>query len=138
MPQVHVYMRRQWRHANADSERGIPPLVPGHRAQPLWARRGQCGYLARRVAERWLQTFTNVAANKLYRITEGSSVISPVALGVAPVYQCGPPPLNAAVDQGVFLWRDCPTGEWRMKTAAGSGAASDERDDFHRLRITCQ
>ena len=29
--------------------------------------------------------------------------------------QCGPPPLNGAVDNGVFVWRDCPTGEWRLQ-----------------------
>jgi hypothetical protein len=67
------------------------------------------------------QTFSNVPTNTLYRITEGVG-ITPVALGVAPVYQCGPPPLNGAVDKGIFLWRDCPTGEWRIKTAAGGGA----------------
>jgi hypothetical protein len=68
-----------------------------------------------------VDTFPHVAADRLYRITEGAGIV-PVALGVAPAYQCGPPTLNAAVDKGVFLWRDCPTGEWRLKTAAGGGA----------------
>ena len=65
-----------------------------------------------------VQTFPNVAADQLYRITEGSGIV-PVALGIAPAYQCGPPPLNGATDSGVFIWRDCPSGEWRLKTAAG-------------------
>ncbi len=64
------------------------------------------------------ELYPNVAADQLYRITEGSG-IAPVALGIAPAYQCGPPPLNGATDSGVFIWRDCPSGQWRMKTAAG-------------------
>jgi hypothetical protein len=72
-----------------------------------------------------VQTFTDVAANKLYRITEQSGCaaggIVPVALGVAPAYPCGAPPLNTSVDAGVFIWRDCVTGEWRLKTGAGGG-----------------
>lgn len=67
------------------------------------------------------ETFPNVATNRLYRITEGKG-IAPVQLGVAPVYPCGPPPLDSTVDKGVFLWRDCPSGEWRMKTASGGTA----------------
>ena len=63
------------------------------------------------------ELYPNVAADQLYRITEGSG-IAPVALGIAPAYQCGPPPLNGATDSGVFIWRDCPSGQWRMKTAA--------------------
>ena len=31
-------------------------------------------------------------------------------------------PSTPPVDSGVFIWRDCPTGEWRVKTAAGGGA----------------
>ena len=69
-----------------------------------------------------VQTFNNVAANKLYRITE-SSGIAAVNLGAAPAYQCGPPTINAA-STGVFVWRDCPTGEWSMKTAAGGGTSN--------------
>jgi hypothetical protein len=69
------------------------------------------------------QSISNVAANKLYRVTEGSG-IAPVRLGDAPVYQCGPPKLNTAVDVGVFIWRDCPSGEWRLKTTAGGGAVT--------------
>ena len=68
-----------------------------------------------------VQTFSKVAADRLYRITEGNG-IAPVAVGVAPVYQCGPPRINSAVDKGIFLWRDCPSGEWRMKVAAGGGS----------------
>jgi hypothetical protein len=67
-----------------------------------------------------VQTFNGVAANRLYRITEGQG-IAPVVPGNAPPYQCGAPAINGAVDSGVFIWRDCPSGEWRLKvTGAGS------------------
>ena len=65
-----------------------------------------------------VQTFARVATNRLYRITEGSGIAA-VTPGVAPVYPCGPPPLNGAVDTGIFLWRDCPSGEWRLKDGRG-------------------
>lgn len=67
-----------------------------------------------------VQTLPNVATNKLYRLTE-SAAISPVALGVAPAYPCGAPTFNAASESGVFIWKDCPSGEWRLKSAAGGG-----------------
>ena len=68
-----------------------------------------------------VQTFNNVAADQLYRVTEGAGIV-PVTLGEAPAYQCGPPTINSAVDIAVFIWRECPTGEWRMKTSAGGGS----------------
>jgi hypothetical protein len=67
-----------------------------------------------------VEAFSGIAANQLYRITEGEG-IAPVALGAAPAYQCGPPKLDGAVQIGVFIWRDCPSGEWRLKTASGGG-----------------
>jgi hypothetical protein len=75
-----------------------------------------------------VDTFTNVVADQLYKITEGTDsgrgAIAPVALGIAPAYPCGPPALNPAVDVGVFIWRDCPSGEWRLKTAAAGGSVT--------------
>ena len=67
-----------------------------------------------------VQTFNGVAANRLYRVTEGQG-IAQVVPGNAPPYQCGAPTINGAADSGVFIWRDCPSGEWRLKVAsAGS------------------
>jgi hypothetical protein len=67
-----------------------------------------------------IDTFFGVASDVLYRITENGG-IAPVALGDAPAYACGPPvpALNAAVDAGVFIWRDCPSGKWILKTVSG-------------------
>jgi hypothetical protein len=69
-----------------------------------------------------VQTFNNVASNRLYRAPQGGALAAVTPGGAAP-YQCGPPPINAGVDKGVFIWRDCPSGEWRLKTAAGGGQA---------------
>lgn len=70
-----------------------------------------------------VQTFNSVASNKVYRITEGGGIAA-VQVGKAPAYQCGPPPLNGSQDSGVFLWRDCPSGAWRLRTAAAGGKAT--------------
>jgi hypothetical protein len=67
-----------------------------------------------------VQTFNDVAADRIYRITEGAG-IARVALGDAPPYQCGQPSFDGARDAALFIWQDCPTGEWRMKvTSAGA------------------
>jgi hypothetical protein len=68
-----------------------------------------------------VQTFAGVPANQLYRVIEGVGIF-PVTPGVAPAYPCGAPPLDGAVDAGVFLWQDCPSGEWRLKAVAAGGA----------------
>jgi hypothetical protein len=70
-----------------------------------------------------VQTFKGVATDKLYRITEGSGIVA-VKPGAAPAYQCGAPPLSGSKDKGVFIWRDCPSGEWRLRTAAAGGTAT--------------
>ncbi len=67
-----------------------------------------------------VENYPAVAADRLYKITEGSG-IAPVALGIAPAYPCGPPALDGTVDSGVFIWRDCPSGQWRMRTASAGG-----------------
>jgi hypothetical protein len=72
-----------------------------------------------------VQTFNGVAANRLYRVTEGSG-IAQIVPGNAPPYQCGPPTINGATDSGVFIWRDCPSGEWRLKVAS-AGASINYR-----------
>jgi hypothetical protein len=69
-----------------------------------------------------VQTFPNVAANTLYTITEGAANPVPVALGIAPAYPCGLPNLNGAVDSGVFVYRDCPSGAWMLRTAVAGAS----------------
>ena len=68
------------------------------------------------------QTFTNKPANTLYRITENADIVA-VTPGVAPgAYPCGPPTTDGAVDQGVFVWRDCATGEWSLRVMSANTA----------------
>jgi hypothetical protein len=70
-----------------------------------------------------VQTHT-VAANKLYRITESTATtpgrIDPVAVGAAPAYPCGQPTLNGYQDKGVYVWRDCRTGQWSMRVMSAN------------------
>jgi hypothetical protein len=70
-----------------------------------------------------VQTFNGVASNRLYRVTEGSAIVA-VVPGNAPAYQCGPPAINGAQDSGVFIWRDCPSGEWRLKVTSAGGTVT--------------
>ena len=67
-----------------------------------------------------VESYPAVAVDQLYRVTEGSG-LAHVTPGVGPAYACGAPPLNGAVDSGMFLWRDCPSGQWRLKTVAAGG-----------------
>jgi hypothetical protein len=112
---------------------GVTQLREQNGAYHRWAqdsRRAHFGLAGATVVDlrvEWpsgsVQTFQRVATNKVYRITEGGG-IAPAALGQAPAYPCGAPPLNGARDSGIFLWRDCPSGEWRMKTVAAGGSAT--------------
>ena len=63
-----------------------------------------------------VNTFNDVAADSIYRVVEGGTIYK--APNTAPAYQCGPPTINTSKDVGVFIWRDCPSGEWRMRTVA--------------------
>ena len=67
-----------------------------------------------------VEQIVSVPVDRLYRLNEGGGLTT-ITPGVARAYQCGAPPLNGAVDSGVFLWRDCPSGEWRLKTVAAGG-----------------
>ena len=87
---------------------------------------GLAGAAAVNITVKWpsgaVQTFPNVQANNLYRITEGVNNPGPVALGVAPGYPCGSPSVSGSVDSGVFIYRDCPSGTWRLRTASAGGS----------------
>ena len=89
---------------------------------------GLAGATAVDITVKWpsgvTQTFPAVAADTLYRVTENVASPVPVALGVAPPYPCGAPNVNGSTDVGVFIWRDCPSGEWRLKTAAAGSSVT--------------
>jgi hypothetical protein len=67
-----------------------------------------------------VESYPAVAVDHLYRITEGSGVAA-ITPGFVRAYACGAPPLDGSVDSGMFLWRDCPSGEWRLQTVAAGG-----------------
>ena len=86
---------------------------------------GLAGATAADITVKWpsgvVQTFPAVQANTLYRVTENNVLPVPVALGAGPAYPCGAPTINPAVDSGAFVWRDCPTGTWLLRTTAAGG-----------------
>jgi hypothetical protein len=43
-----------------------------------------------------------------------------VAVGAAPAYPCGQPTLNGYQDKGVYVWRDCRTGQWSMRVMSAN------------------
>ncbi len=70
-------------------------------------------------------TFTNVAADSLYRVNEGGAIVA-VTAGPAvgsPVPQagdeCGATPYNRRIDGAFFVWKDCTTNRWFVRAAAG-------------------
>ncbi len=65
-----------------------------------------------------VESFTNISADQLYRITEGSG-LAVVTPGDALPYPCGAPTYDGNVDAGVFLWKECATGEWQMRMLSG-------------------
>lgn len=74
------------------------------------------------VSIRWpdgsIQNHSNVAANAFYTATEaGALVATPPGRGVP--YACGQPSIDAAVDRGVYAWKECYQGVWRVRFAAG-------------------
>jgi hypothetical protein len=113
--------------------RGLTQLRVQNGAYHRWAqdlKRTHFGlYLATAVDLRveWpsgaVETFAAVPADHLYRVTEGSGLAT-ITPGVAPAYSCGAPTFDGAVDSGMFLWRDCPSGEWRLKTVAAGGSVT--------------
>jgi len=59
----------------------------------------------------------NVAANAVYKITEADFIApNPPSTGVP--YACGEPEVNAAVEIGAFVWRECYRNVWRVRFAA--------------------
>ena len=73
-----------------------------------------------------IDTFSNVAANTLYKANEGGTLDAvtlgpPVHTTLQPGDECGAPPYNFNVRYGpaVLLWRDCPGGTWHFRAKGG-------------------
>lgn len=71
------------------------------------------------------ETFSNVAANQIYQVTEGSGIavknIGPAATFADPVAgdECGYPYFEGKLDHALLVWKDCVTGTWSIRTSAG-------------------
>lgn len=73
------------------------------------------------------ETHPNVAANKLYKVTEGGDIVAiDITPAEPPGVECGKPGYNKAQEQGLFIWKDCAiTGSenWIVR-ATGGGSSS--------------
>ncbi len=72
------------------------------------------------VAVTWPDGFVesyDVAADAVYKITE-SGFIAPNPPSTGVPYSCGEPIIDAAVDSGVYVWKECYLGVWRVRFAA--------------------
>lgn len=59
----------------------------------------------------------NVAADAVYKITE-SDFIMPNPPSTGTPYACGEPEIDASVDIGAYVWKECYRGVWRVRFAA--------------------
>jgi len=64
---------------------------------------------------------TITAVDSIYRVVEGGGV-SIVDFPVAKPTPCGAPDYNAATDNVIVLWQDCPSETWKMLALPGGTA----------------
>jgi len=75
-----------------------------------------------------IENFTGVSADQIYEITEGSGIDAvvpgPVADFDPPVAgdECGEPAYLTDLDRGLFVWKDCGSGEWNVRVTAGGSS----------------
>lgn len=71
------------------------------------------------------ETFSAVAANKLYNVVEGQgmSVVTPGQVAdfdpPQPTDECGEPTFVSVLDAGLFIHKDCSGDDWQLRIAAG-------------------
>jgi hypothetical protein len=68
-----------------------------------------------------VESHSDVAANRFYTATEGGA-LAVTAPGHGVPYACGEPSIDAAVDRGIFVWKECYMNIWRVRFAAGGEA----------------
>lgn len=66
------------------------------------------------------EIYSDVAADRLYRITEDQG-IAPVNLGQGQALPCGMPSYNQRSEITMVIWKDCVTERWQMRALAGDG-----------------
>lgn len=66
-----------------------------------------------------VDTFTAIAADGIYRITEGGSVDELPVPSSVPPSPCEEPTFDKGTESGIFLWKECNTGSWHMRASPG-------------------
>ena len=67
-----------------------------------------------------VDVFTDVAANALYRVVEGQGIEAVTLPAAVPPSVCGEPTFDKSTEAGVFLWKDCFSGNWFLRVSAGA------------------
>lgn len=65
------------------------------------------------------EVFSDVAADKIYRITEGTGIAA-VRLGNGQALPCGAPSYEPATDKAIVVWKECVTQIWRVRAVSGN------------------
>lgn len=70
-----------------------------------------------------VELFSDVTADRVYRITEGTGIAVVNAGATTQPFPCGAPPYSAANDTGIYLWKDCPSQKWKVRAVAAAASA---------------
>jgi hypothetical protein len=74
-----------------------------------------------------VDTIPNVAADRIYRVTEGGTIVAlPIGGGnpPPPPSPCGQPTYDKTTEAAVFVWQDCTTQIWNTRVTGGSQTLS--------------
>lgn len=69
------------------------------------------------------EVFSNVAVDKVYRVTEGSGIAA-VRLGEGQALPCGAPAYDPATDKAIVVWKECVTQVWRVRAVSGNTSST--------------
>lgn len=69
------------------------------------------------------EIFADVAADRVYRITEGSG-IAEVKIGEGQTLPCGMPSYSQNSETTLVIWKDCVTERWALRALAGAASAT--------------
>jgi len=76
-----------------------------------------------------VESFSDVDADRIYRIVEGSGIaVKPIGApaqfdSAVPGDECGLPYFESRLDRALLVWKDCDTGDWSVRASAGGGQA---------------
>lgn len=72
--------------------------------------------------------FDRVPSNRIYRLVEGGG-LGVFEIGLTPpaptdvVLPCGAPTIDSTSDAGLFAWKECPNGPYRVMASAGGSSS---------------